>query len=284
MIDEQRKEELKNAARRFLESRGVEIDDETDSMEIEVEEQSKKFDRTQEVRYNMFELDLQYFGGRGGGSNLGNGSGKSIGIVDQVSVMLHYHDSDNAPYIDDMSQSASDMFNEFSEVRGLISDVTVATLTGADKTNTLGFYDGSTGVVSLNDNFTDIDKMNRVYDASIKSGYHPSRGNKSGTQAVMYHELGHALTDQIAKKLGISGGVTYTALDKAARLIVKAAYKATKGSGGTTAWAKGISGYATDSNAETIAEAVSDYFCNGNKAHTRSIAIVNEMKRLLKNA
>lgn len=38
MIDEQRKEELKNAARRFLESRGVEIDDETDSMEIEVEE------------------------------------------------------------------------------------------------------------------------------------------------------------------------------------------------------------------------------------------------------
>ena len=115
--------------------------------------------------------------------------------------------------------------------------------------------------------------MNTVYDKSVESGYHPSRGNKTGVEAVTYHEMGHAITDHIAGKMGVKD------LDAASKKVVNNAYKATKGKGGTKAWAKKISGYATDSFAECVAEAVADVYCNGNKAHKHSKAIFAELKK-----
>ena len=46
--------------------------------------------------------------------------------------------------------------------------------------------------------------------------------------------------------------------------------------------AKNISGYAGHSNAECIAEAVSDVYCNGRKASAESRAIVKELNTILK--
>lgn len=44
-----------------------------------------------------------------------------------------------------------------------------------------------------------------------------------------------------------------------------------------------ISGYATHSNAEAVAEAIADVYCNGKKAKSESKAIVNVMNKYLKN-
>lgn len=68
-------------------------------------------------------------------------------------------------------------------------------------------------------------------------------------------------------------------LDDAAKQIVDNAYKSSKGNGGTKAWAGKISGYAQENNAECIAEAVCDWYCNGNKAASQSKAIMTELKK-----
>ena len=152
-----------------------------------------------------------------------------------------------------------------------VNTVTAAEFGGADKYATLGVY--GSGGLSINQKYTDVKKMNTVYDKSVESGYHPSRGNKTGVEAVTYHEMGHAITDHIAGKMGVKD------LDAASKKVVNNAYKATKGKGGTKAWAKKISGYATDSFAECVAEAVADVYCNGNKAHKHSKAIFAELKK-----
>lgn len=154
-----------------------------------------------------------------------------------------------------------------------VSVVNSATLGGADKVQTLGFYSRDSQSVSLNDNYTNVNKMNSIYDASVKAGYHPSRGDKNGVEAVTYHEMGHALTDHVAKKMGINN------FDDAAKKIVDDAYKNSKSRSGTKAWAGKISGYAKENNAECIAEAVCDWYCNGSKANSRSKAIMAELKK-----
>lgn len=127
--------------------------------------------------------------------------------------------------------------------------------------------------VSINQRFTNIDKMNTVYDTAVKSGFHPSRGKYNGTEAVTFHEMGHALTDHVGKKMGASG------IDDAAKRIVDNAYKNSGGKGGTAAWAKKVSGYATKSNAECVAEAVADWYCNKNNASSVSKAIMTEIRK-----
>lgn len=154
-----------------------------------------------------------------------------------------------------------------------VNSVNAATLGGRAAQDTLGFYSEVDRSVSLNTNFTDVQKMNDIYDNSAASGFHPSRGNKSGTEAVTYHELGHALTDRLAGKMGAKD------LDDAASRIVKAAYKESGQKGGNKGFAKTISGYATTNYAECVAEAVADWYCNGNKAKTASKLIMAEMKK-----
>ncbi len=50
----------------------------------------------------------------------------------------------------------------------------------------------------------------------------------------------------------------------------------------TTKIANAISGYAKENNAECIAEATADVYCNGRKAKTESKAIVKALKKLIK--
>jgi len=209
----------------------------------------------------------------GGGPSLGGGSGKRINIVEQVDVWSYRHNPDNEPFVDAINTGVAAIQNDFPDLMESVNSVNSAVLGGRDRTQTLGFYDQAGKTVALNSNYTDIEKMNRVYDASVKSGFHPGRGNKSGTEAVALHEMGHALTGHVAQKMGVSN------FDDASKRIVDAAYKNSNGKGGTKKWAGGISKYAQDNNAECIAEAVADWYCNGNKASAQSKAIMNELKK-----
>ena len=215
-------------------------------------------------------------GGRGGGSgqNLGGGSGKNINILNQTDVWSARHNPNNADYVDAINTSVSRIQNDFPGIMDDVNEVNSATLGGADRDGVLGFYDPQAKTVALNERYTDIRTMNDTYDASVASGYHPGRGDRTGTEAVALHEMGHALTDHLGKKLGA------TDIDDAAKQIVDNAYKNSGGRGGTVAFAKKISGYATESNAECIAEAVADWYCNGNKASSNSKAIIREMQRI----
>lgn len=222
------------------------------------------------------EMNLQFFGGRGSGSSGGPSlPGKSKGmspnsISKEVDVWSYRHNKNNEPFVDAMNTAARKMSDDFPGLMDTVEQVNAGTLKGAAASSVLGYYGG--GRVALNTNYTNVDKMNNVYDAAVSSGYHPSRGNKSGTEAVMYHEMGHALTDHLKAKVGASN------LDTASKKIVNDAYKASNGKGGTLAWAGKISGYAKESFAECVAEAVSDWYCNGNKASAPSKAIMKQLK------
>ncbi len=221
-------------------------------------------------------LNLQFFGGRGSssGPSLPNKSKglNSADIVSETDVWSFRHNPNNAPFVDAMNTAARNIVDDFPGVMDSVNTVSAAELKGASKQNVLGYY-GSNGV-ALNENYTNIDKMNKTYDAAVASGYHPSRGNKSGTEAVMYHEMGHALTDNLASKVGAKD------IDSAAKAIVNNAYANSGGKGGTKAFAGKISGYAKESYAECVAEAVADWYCNGNKASSSSKAIMKELKSL----
>lgn len=223
------------------------------------------------MKYN-----LQFFGGRGaggGGASLPNDS-KGLSpnsISKEVDVWSYRHNRNNEPFVDAMNSSARDMVNDFPDLMDTVTQVNAGTLKGAPARSVLGYY--GDGRVALNTNYTNVDKMNSTYDAAVKSGYHPSRGNKSGTEAVMYHEMGHALTDHIKEKVGA------TNLQTASKKIVNDAYKNSGGKGGTLKWAGKVSGYAKESFAECVAEAVSDWYCNGNKASSTSKAIMKELKK-----
>lgn len=204
------------------------------------------------------------------------GGGSPVQVISSEDVWSYRHDPDNAPFVDAINEGARKIQNDFPDLMDkTVNAINAAELGDADKYTTLGFYSPSEKSVSLNTNFTDIDKMNAVYDSSVSSGYHPSRGNLSGTEAVALHELGHALTDHVAQKMGAAS------LDDAARRIFNAAYRATKGRGKFKEWAGNISGYAQENYAETVAEAVADYYCNGSNAHPYSIAIMNELKKYI---
>lgn len=142
-----------------------------------------------------------------------------------------------------------------------------------DKTNALAYYDGDG--IAINSKYLDSTKMNDVYQKCVKRGFHPSSGSKTGMEAVVAHELGHQLNDMVGAKMGMD-------IDKSATVIVNEARKRTKHRG-VVQMASKISGYSTHSNAEAIAEAVADVYCNGKKAKAESSAIFNVVKNYLKN-
>ena len=142
------------------------------------------------------------------------------------------------------------------------------------KSNALAYYDGDG--IAINAKYLNSKKMNDAYQRCVESGFHPKSGSKTGMEAVVAHELGHALTDMAGAKMGVKGGI-----DASSKAIVNEARKATKHRG-VVQMASKISGYAKQSNAEAIAEAVADVYCNGKKARSESRAIVNVMNKYLK--
>lgn len=153
-----------------------------------------------------------------------------------------------------------------------VSDVQLATLKGRGN-RALAYYDNG-GNLAVNKNFFNSEKMDKVMDKSIAQGFHPPRGNKSGIEAVAAHEMGHRLTEEA----GVRAGLGAWQLDKVASRIVRDARKES-GAKTVSALRKKISGYATQDNAEAVAEAFADVYCNGKKASKASRAVVNALNK-----
>ena len=136
--------------------------------------------------------------------------------------------------------------------------------------NVMGYYSPDSDVLGINNDYFNESTMNESYDRCVKTGYHPGRGDKTGLEAVTAHELGHKLTQEVANRHGLVG------IDDAAGRIMKTAARKL-GSKTIEAVRSKISGYAKDSDAESVAEAFADVYCNGNKASSASIAVVDAL-------
>ena len=208
-------------------------------------------------------------GSSGGGGNLGNSKGgvNPANIKNERDLVSERERKQQE--VDDVLEVA----RAISEYYGVdVGQFMLADIGGKDML-TMAYSDGTN--IGFNFRYFDGENMTKAYDDCVASGFHPSRGSKSAIEAVAAHEYGHVLTDAVARALGVSG------MDAAAKVIVD---RATKEAGykGSKALAGKISGYAKDSNAECVAEAIADVYCNGSKASKESRAIVNEMNKILK--
>lgn len=222
----------------------------------------------------MIKINLQFFGGRGASSGGGGGTGGVSGgdIVDTRSLVSERENQQ--VLVDETLSVFNDVFNEYGTI---VEDIQLATM--APGSSALAYYDAADNI-AINEKYFNSKTMDAAYAACVQSGYHPSNGNKTALQAVVAHELGHKLTEQVGAKLGQAG---FGNIDKTSRTIVSKASKAA-GHKSTATFSSKISGYAKSSNAECIAEAFSDVFCNGTKAKKESRAVVDVINSYLKGS
>lgn len=131
----------------------------------------------------------------------------------------------------------------------------------------LGAYGGDT--LYMNQRYIRNANLTAAMQESVRTGFHPSIGNRTGAEAVASHEIGHRLGEIAAQRIGGSQQ------DIVGRAAKKVGIK-------TENMAGHISKYARTNYAETIAEASADVFCNGNNASKASLAIMAEVKSILR--
>lgn len=163
---------------------------------------------------------------------------------------------------------------EMAQTYGVQPNLQVAELKGKAKNGVLAYYDGKN--VAVNGTFMDNQKLETAYKECVNSGYHPSNGGKSAAEAVAAHEYGHAIASQVAKKLGIGG------CNEGSSQILHEAFKEQTKHSKQSSFQKAISNYAAKNPAETVAEAISDVYCNGKGAKAESQAIAKVVKKYLK--
>lgn len=165
-------------------------------------------------------------------------------------------------YANEIMNARDSMERTYSDIKNV--NLSLATFGSG---STLGAY--GDGTVYLARKFAQNQNLTDAMISAGNSGFHPKIGNKTGAEAVTAHELGHYLGERASAKSGISAREI---VDRAGKTIgVKVNNVASK-----------ISEYARYNYDETIAEAFSDVYCNGNKASKASIAITNEIKKILK--
>lgn len=206
-------------------------------------------------------------GGRGAGLG-GRMSGGGLSATDILDTedMVSMRESGKQQEVDETLNVMRDMHSKYNVD---VETLEVATLKDS-KGNVMAYCDDN-GHIAVNKKYFNAKKMNHAHDECAKNGYHPSRGNKTGTEATIAHEFGHHLTNIAAKKHNLSS-------DAMAKKICNEARKESKNRG-VVIMANKISRYASASNHETIAEALSDVYCNGSRAKRESKAVVNALDR-----
>lgn len=208
-------------------------------------------------------------GSSGAGGNLGRGGGgvNAANIKNERDLLSDTKAS--RADVNDVLMTARDIHDEYGVDVGQFM---LAEVVGKDST-TMAYSDGTD--IGFNSKYFNGVNMEGAYKACVDSGFHPSNGNKTAMQAVASHEYGHVLTQKAGERLGVYD------MDDAAKIIVDRATAATKHKG-SKSFAKKISGYAGHSNAECVAEALADVYCNGKNASAESRAIYKEIKSILK--
>lgn len=208
--------------------------------------------------------------GRGSSGLSGEGKyGGGMENSDSTTTVKSSH-----PLADEISRGGGSFANEIMNTRdafeaeygAAVKGMNLSAATFSDP-SVLGAYGGNT--LFMNQRYIQNANLTQAMKRAEKSGYHPGIGNKTGAEAVASHEIGHRLGEIAAGRAGISEK------DIVGRAASKLGIK-------TENVAGHISKYARSNYGETIAEASADVFCNGSKASKASIAIVNELKGILK--
>lgn len=206
-------------------------------------------------------------GGRGAGlSDRYSDGGLSVFDILGTEDMVSMRESGKQQEVDEALNVMRDMQNKYGTV---VESLDVATL--KESKSDVMAYCSEEGRIGVNKKYFNAQQMTNAYDSCTAHGFHPSRGNKTGTEATIAHEYGHHLTFTAAKKHNLSS-------DAMAKKICNEARKESK-SRGVVIMANKISRYASASNHETIAEALSDVYCNGSRAKRESKAVVNALDR-----
>ena len=205
-----------------------------------------------------------------GSSKTGGGVGKFGGGMDGTNTTTRV--KSQHPLTDEIGKGGGEFANEIMNTRdafeaeygSAVKQMNLAVGT-FDKAGVLGAYGQDTLI--MNEKYV----KNQNLTAAMKNtdGFHPSIGNKTGAEAVAAHEIGHRLGEIASKREGI------TQRDIVARAAKKIGIQ-------TENMAGHISKYARSNYGETIAEASSDVFCNGNRASRASKAIMKEVKSILR--
>lgn len=211
-------------------------------------------------------------GGRGassgGGSDLGGGGGGGGVNILNTSDLTSQREGKQQE-VDDTLEVLRNVNEDYGYI---INGTVVAKLSKGSRA--MAYYDPSSGEIGVNEKYFDSTKLNKSYDDCVQSNYHPARGNKSAMEATISHEAGHALAHEAARKQGLSAA-------EMEKKIVSEAFKANNKKAAVSK-AKIISGYAATNNAECIAEAFSDVYCNGKKAKSESKTVVKVLNKYLR--
>ena len=209
-------------------------------------------------------------GGRGQrASRRAAGGSKKINIISTKDLISERERNREA--VDAVLVTLENLSKEYGEQ---VNDLFLSALDKRNK-DVMGYSGGDN--VGINEIYFNANMLNDTFDKD-NGYYHPLRGDKTGLQAVLAHEMGHVLTQRAATK---TGNIFTSNMDSMSDAIVKEARKMTNHRG-VVIMAKRISEYASSANAEAVAESVADVYCNGNRAKAESKAIVSVLKRYLK--
>lgn len=220
-------------------------------------------------------------GGRGARTNAGQsgeqGRGGKAGGMNASDIIserdLVSQREQKTRLVDETLGAFKDAYDEYGYI---VEQILTAKLKPKASRSVMAYYDGAN--IAINERFFN-DNLQSTYQQTVDMGFHPSNGTKSAAAALTSHEIGHALTDMAAKNMGIT---SIDSVNRAATRIVNEARSQTSHRG-VVQMARAISEYATYSNAEAVAEAYCDVYCNGGKAKSESKAIVNVLNKYTKN-
>lgn len=199
----------------------------------------------------------------GGKYGWSGGGGGNVNVLESTSLISQREGKRQE--VDDTLTVLRDVYNDY----GVTVNTTVDKLSDP---RVMAYY-SSDGNIGVNQSYFNAQALDGAYDGCIAKGFHPPRGNKTGMEATVAHEAGHAVTQKLADRYG--RGFDDISMEIVKKSAPKAGYRS------SVLMAKSISGYAKHSPAEAIAEAFSDVYCNGRRAKKESKAIVNTMNDYL---
>ena len=211
----------------------------------------------------------------------GQRGGKRGGATGGIGLNINPPQTTSLVSARDRHQEAVDqvlnVLRDFSNAFGLsVADALISDVGGG----TLAYYDIN-GNIALAEKFFKAEAMDKIYDRCVKSGFHPARGQKTGLEAVTAHEFGHLLTHEAVRRAGTTDKLgSWMGLDSVARQICEKAAGTVHQTG--KQMSANISGYATESYAECIAEAVADWYCYRAGAKNESKAVFNALQDALR--